>query len=111
MEFNWIISAMDCKVQSGELTNVVETIHWRYAATQTISTSGSADTTYSEDIYGATAVGTPTPENFTSYSELTKEQVVGWLEGMLDIENMQETLTTILQLKINPTNVTLPAPF
>ena len=111
MEFNWIISNMDCKVQSGELTNVVEIINWRYVATQTISTSGSADQTHIAETSGATQVGEPTPDNFTNYDSLTKEQVVGWLEEVLNVETMQENLTNQIELKINPVNVTKPAPF
>ena len=37
MEFNWIISQMDCKIketiQGQELQNIVNVVHWRYKAT------------------------------------------------------------------------------
>jgi hypothetical protein len=106
MEFNWIISAMDCKVAEGEMTDVVHTVHWRYNATDTIEGKQ-----YFAETYGAASVGEPTPEDFTSYPELTKEQVVGWLEEVLDIEQMQENLTNQIELKAHPVNVTLPPPF
>lgn len=112
MEFNWIISAMDCKIHEGEMTDVVQTVHWRYNATDIIpATSGSAEKTYFAEMYGATTVSEPTPENFTDYNSLTKEQVVGWLEETLDVTAMQENLTKQIDLKINPINVTLPPPF
>lgn len=106
MVFDWIISAMDCKVHEGTMTDVVQTVHWRYNATETVD-----EKTYFAEMYGATAVGEPTPEDFTSYPDLTKEQVVGWLEGTLDVTAMQENLTKQIELQINPIDVTLPPPF
>lgn len=106
MVFDWIISAMDCKIHEGEMTDVVQTVHWRYNATDVVE-----EKTYFAELYGATAVGEPTPENFTDYNSLTKEQVVGWLEETLDVTTMQENLTKQIELQINPIDVTLPPPF
>lgn len=101
-EFKWIISAMECIKNDGDLQDVVITIHWRYQAEkENVST----------DIYGATSMPLPTGEDFTPYEELTKEQVCGWLEATLDVEQMQENLEAQLDLIINPINVTLPPPF
>lgn len=106
MVFDWIISAMDCKIHEGEMTDVVQTVHWRYSATNVVD-----EKTYFAEMYGATAVGEPTPENFTNYNSLTKEQVVGWLEGTLDVTSMQENLTKQIELKINPVEETKAPPF
>lgn len=100
--YNWIISAMECVKKEGDLNDIVITIHWRYAATKD---------EVSTDTYGATAIPLPTGEDFTPYEELTKEQVVGWLEATLDVEEMQQNLESQLDLLINPTNVTLQPPF
>lgn len=106
MVFDWIISAMDCKIHEGEMTDVVQTVHWRYNATEVVG-----EKTYFSEMYGATQVGEPTPEDFTSYPDLTKEQVVSWLEAVLDVPSMQENLTKQIKLQINPIDVTLPPPF
>ena len=112
MEYAWTISAMDCKVQEGTLINVVQTIHWRYKATEIVpGISGSADTTYVVEIYGAAPLSEPTPETFTDYNSLTETQVIGWLEGTLNMEEIQTKLTDEINLQINPVNVTLPPPF
>jgi hypothetical protein len=100
--FNWIISAMECIKNEGDLQDVVITIHWRYQATKDEFTT---------DTYGATSMPLPTGEEFTPYEELTKEQVCGWLEATLDVPAMEENLEKQLDLLINPTNVTLPPPF
>lgn len=106
MVFNWVISSMNCKVQEGQMTDVVQTVHWRYNATETVDSKE-----YFAEMYGSTNVGEPTPENFTDYNSLTKEQVVGWLEGTLDVTAMQENLTKQIQLQVNPIDVILPPPF
>ena len=100
--YNWIISAMECIKNDGDLQDVVITIHWRYAAEkENVST----------DVYGATSMPLPTGEDFTPYEELTKDQVCGWLESTLDVPAMEENLDKQLDLLINPVNVTLPPPF
>jgi hypothetical protein len=100
--YNWIISAMDCIKNDGNLQDVVITIHWRYGATKD---------EVSTDIYGSTSMPLPTGENFTPYEDLTKQQVVGWLEATLDVPAMEESLESQLDLLINPINVTLQPPF
>jgi len=105
-KFDWIISAMECKVKENNLSDVVILIHWRYNATSTVE-----DKNYFADTYGATAVPLPTGEDFTPYADLTKDQVVGWLESILDVPAMQLQLDANIELQINPIDVTLPPPF
>ena len=101
--YNWIIEALDCKVNEGNLQDVVYNVHWRYTAT-----NKNGITT---ETYGAQAVLPPSGEDFTPYNELTKEQVVGWLEAIIDVPTMNLMLDNQLNLIINPVDVTLPLPF
>ena len=101
-KFDWIISAMECKVKEDNLSDVVILVHWRYNATSE---------KYFADTYGATSMPLPSGENYTPYAELTKEQVIGWLENTLDIKEMQSNLEKQIDLLINPINVTLQPPF
>ena len=101
-QFKWVISAMECVKKDGNLQDVVITIHWRYLAERD---------KVSTDMYGATSMPYPTGEDFTSYEDLTKDQVCGWLEATLDVPSMEENLDKQLELIINPINVTLPPPF
>ena len=104
--FNWTISAMECKVKEDNLSDVVILIHWRYNAVSVIE-----EKEYFADTYSATSVPLPTGEDFTPYEDLTKEQVVGWLESVLDVPAMQLQLEANIELQVNPINVTLPPPF
>ena len=105
-KFDWIISAMECKVKEDNLSDVVILVHWRYNATSVVE-----DKEYFAGTYGATSVPMPTGEDFTPYAELTKDQVTGWLEGILDVPAMQLQLEANIELQINPIDVTLPPPF
>lgn len=103
MTTDWIISAMECKVHEEDMTDVVIIVHWRYQAREL-----HEEKEYFAETYGATSVGMPDPETFTPYDQLTKEQVVGWLEAELDVEQMNTSLQENINLQINPVTVTLP---
>ena len=100
--FEWIISANDVILDEAGMKDVVTAVHWRYNAT---------DGEFFVDTYGCAAVGTPTPEHFTDYDSLTKEQEVSWLEETLDVPSMQASLEAQLELLKNPVTATLPPPF
>lgn len=102
MKYNWIISAMDVKLSEGELKDVVFNIHWRRNA---------SDGQYSAEVYGTCPVGNPTPEQFVSYEDLTKEEVEAWLEASLDVAELDENLNAQIELKKNPIDAQLPPPF
>ena len=102
MTKTWIISAMEVKLSEGEMKDVVTLVHWRRNA---------IDGEFSAEVYGTCPVGEPTPEQFVSYEDLTKEEVEAWLEANLDVEAIDESLASQIQLQKNPVNETLPPPF
>lgn len=102
MEYNWTISAFDCAVKQDKFSNVIVTVHWRYSATD--ADGNTAET------YGATSLGPPTG-SFTPYDKLTKEQVIGWLEKILNVDEMQANLAAQIELIKNPVKVTLTPNF
>lgn len=103
MTTDWVISAMECKVHEEDMTDVVIIVHWRYQAREL-----HEEKEYFAETYGATSVGMPDPETFTPFDQLTKEQVVGWLEAELDVDQMNTSLQENINLQINPVTVTLP---
>lgn len=42
--YQFVISDLVAKIQDGELSNIVETVHWRYQATDDVNTA---------DVYGS----------------------------------------------------------
>ena len=101
--YKWIFSAFDCRVDEDGMQDVVTTVHWRY--------NGTTEDGISAEIYGAQAVGTPTPDVFTPYPDLSEEQVIGWMEETMDVPAMQLNIAEQIELIINPVMVTLPPPF
>ena len=99
--YSWIINALDAKIHKDDLDNVIYTVHWSFI--------GQDD---SEEPISASSIGTLgvkyNPENpFISYDDLTKEDVVGWLEDGLDVDSMKESLDNQIELKKNPVDETL----
>ncbi len=99
--YNWRINALDAKIHENDLDNVIYTVHWSFM--------GQDD---SEEPVSASSIGTLAvqynPESpFISYDDLTKEDVVGWLESGLDVDSMKESLDKQIELKKNPVDETL----
>ena len=105
-QFSWVISAMDCAVESNGLNNVINVIHYRYNATKV-----EGQKTYFAETYGASSVAQPNPQNFTPYADVTEQEVINWLEQILPVEEMQLSLEASISLQINPVEVTLPLPW
>lgn len=100
--YKWTFSAFDCRLDE-KLDKVVTTVHWRY--------EGADEDGITAETYGAQAVGDPNPDAFTAYPEISEEQVIGWMESVIDMEAMNENIATQIELIKNPIQVTLLPPF
>jgi hypothetical protein len=104
--FQWVISQLNCAVESEGLPNVINIIHWRYNASQV-----DGDKTYFSGTYGASSVAQPNPQNFIPYEDVTEQEVINWLEEILPVEDMKLSLENNIALQINPVEVVLPLPW
>ena len=104
INYNWTISALDCKIKEGTLENVVNIVHWRLSA---------SNDNFTTETYSSTVMPSPSGDNFTAYNYLTKEQIVQWLETILDAEliEIKNRLNNDLLLLENPIEVTPQLPF
>jgi hypothetical protein len=100
--YTWVISQLDCAPHENGLDDVVKTIHWRYQAT---------DGAYTADCYGTVGVGDVDPDDFTPYPDLTKDQIVEWLEANLDVESLEQGLAAELADLANPPIVSPDLPW
>jgi hypothetical protein len=98
VNYNWIISDLVAKIQDGDLEKVIETVHWRYQAT---------DGEHTADVYGSVGLEAPDAESFKPFEEVTEADVIAWLESKLDVEAMQEGLSNQLDAIANPTHISL----
>lgn len=101
--YKWNFPAFDCIVQEDGMQDVVTTVHWIYIGTNKNGITAS--------VYGAQAVGTPTPDAFIPYPDLSEEQVIEWMEETMDVEVLQANIAAQIELIINPIIITLPPPF
>jgi len=98
--FNWTISAVERAVSLDGLSDVIQTIHWRYR--------GIDENGVTAETYGGVAVGEPNPQDFTPFDEVTASDVEGWLVNLLDVPSMQANLEAQIALLITPTTITGP---
>ena len=114
--FNWTISAAEREVNLDGLENVIKTIHWTYR--------GTDENGVTAETYGATAIGSPNPESFTPWQEVSDQVAIGWLEAILSttpalmpegaetsptqLENLQANIEAQIALLIAPKTITGP---
>lgn len=78
--FTWEFPQLDVVYSEGDLSNVVQAVHWKYTATE-----GN----YSDYMFGCTPLDPPSGQ-FINYSDLTPEIVTGWVTGKLGTEKVDE---------------------
>jgi len=66
----WTVTQMDCYPQADNQTDVVFTVHWTCAGVQ-------GD--YTGSVYSTTGVSYQPGTPYTPYTDLTQEQVLGWV--------------------------------
>lgn len=97
--YKWVISGLHAKIQEGELSDVVKSVHWRYQAED-------ADGNIA-DVYGSIGLEAPDAESFVPHEELTQADVESWLESKLVVEQLQAGLDAKLEAMANPTHHTI----
>ena len=97
--YQWVISGLHAKIQEGELSNVIESVHWRYQAED-------ADGNIA-DVYGSVGLEAPDAESFVAHEDLTQADVEAWLEAKLDVESLKAGLDAKLEAIANPTHISL----
>lgn len=103
--YQWNIQQLDCLPHEDGKTDVVVTAHWTVQAT---------DGTYTGYAYGTQSFSLQQGESFTPYDQLTKEQVVGWVQSGMGVEavtKLQENLDQQIADQIDPPIVTPPLPW
>ena len=89
---NFTISTLESNTDGG-----VTVAHWRVnkASGENVASS-----------YGAVSF-TPDPsaEGYTTYDSLTEENVIGWVQGALDLEALEASLNADLAEQASPTTI------
>jgi hypothetical protein len=103
INYKWIFSAFDCKINENGMQDVVTNVHWRYI--------GTNENGVTAEMYGTQSVGEPNPDAFVPYLEISEEQVIGWMESAMDVNAMNASINAEIEVISHPTEETLPPPF
>jgi hypothetical protein len=101
----WKIEQLDCTPSADGQNNVVSNIHWRVSAT---------DGTNTTETYSAHELAFDAKNAFIAYSDLTKEQVIAWVQEAMGIDavtRLQESLDSRLEMLASPPIITPPLPW
>ena len=104
--FTWVINQLDTKPTEDGLTDVVVVVNWTRKAEQYFGGEPIIVSSYS-----AMSCQTPSSTDFTSYPDLTYEQVCSWLNAGLDVEAIDLGLQQQIDNIINPPIIVLPLPW
>lgn len=96
--YTWKINAVDCYTSKDGLEKVAYNVHWTCTATDGQHTTSSI---------GVNSIGSPNPDNFIPFDQLTEEQVVEWVKASMDVEQMQANLDKQIEDLVAPKVVTL----
>jgi hypothetical protein len=100
---DWQVSSLECRVQEGDLSDVVITAHWRCSATE----DG-----YSASVYSTCSLPPADPANFTPYADLTQDQVLGWIwANGVDKDATEAAVQQQIDNQINPPVIQPPLPW
>ncbi len=90
MEYNWNVVQMDRKVADGFVT----TVHYNVSA---------VDGEFTASTYGTVGF-TEEDTDYTPFDELTKDQVIGWVQDSLGQDTVEEALAAQIDALKNPVN-------
>jgi len=100
------IKNMDAAPTEGDLQDVVKIIHWMYTGKENVN---------NEDLYGdaigAVEMNAPSSDSFTSFSDLTEEQVKAWVEPKLDLVSIKADIASQIETQKNPPTVVKSNPW
>lgn len=103
--YTWSIVQMDAYPELDGYTDVVATVHW---------TLTGIDQTYQGYAYGSQGVSIGQDASFIPYADLTKEQVIEWVQAAMGSEHVASYKTSVAQQienQINPPIITPQLPW
>ena len=96
--YHWKINQLDAKIEQDGLQNVIYTIHWEFRAI------ADSEEPITSNAVGSQIVHYNEGDPFIPYDQLTKDDVVGWLENLLDVESLKSNLDSQINKIQNPTD-------
>ncbi len=101
IDYKWTINQMNAHIESEGEQNVIFTVHWTYSGSEEVSGQ-----TYQASSIGAQSFTYVKGEPFIPYAdtEAFEQVVIGWLEGVLDMDSIRASIAADIQKQITPVN-------
>lgn len=103
--YTWSITALECSNTDAAFPAKVIVAHWRLGGT-------FADT--SAGVYGTVSFPEPAAASYIPYADLTKDQVIGWVEATLgaeEVASLKANIDSQIADKIAPPVENKPLPW
>jgi hypothetical protein len=101
MTYTWNNKTVDTYPSLEGNTDVIFNVHWRLTGEDTDGNVGST--------YGTIALDTTDLSSFTSFADITEEQINGWVEAAMGEEEVQakkDAIDAQIAELVNPSVVT-----
>lgn len=79
VNYEWAFPQSETAISQNGLNDVVTLVHWVL--------TGTDDSGVTASCYGSVGLEAPNPGNFTSFSDLTKDQVEAWVTDRINKQN------------------------
>lgn len=100
--YTFRINAVDVHTQVGDLEKVVYNVHWSYIGEDANGNTAS--------MIGTQTVDEPNADSFTAFESLVQSDIIGWIEPLMEVTEMQANLDAQLAELAAPTKQTLQVP-
>ena len=107
MTTQWIVVSLGAYPTYQDLSTVVYNVQFRLSATDTVNDRVYTSTVYDQVNLNLSNLTT----EFTPFSALTEEQVVGWLQSTVDISSYTTRLSSAIQSQAYPKTLGLNPPW
>jgi len=107
--YTWNFSPLEIVYNEGEMTDVIQIVHWQYAATYTDETQN-----VTKQSIGTIGLPAPHSASFTPFADVTKEMVTDWVTtamGTEQIDSMQQSLSASIAYDLHPTRGVVSPPW
>lgn len=107
--YTWKINKLDVKKEQNGLRNIVYDVYYSFEASSSeLDFNGEP---YKVKINRVCSLQDPSVEDYVEFDDLTKDQVVAWIENSIDVDNLKFFLDNMLSEKINPSVESKTAPW
>ena len=101
--YQWEIMNLHLTRESGSLNNIVNAVSWVYRGINENHIEGF--------VTGKQELTSPNAEDFISYNELTRDNIISWLEINIDVNPLKSSIESQIQNNVNYSEYQLPLPW